>query len=423
MIFAYLTPKKTAKQLAYRSRHLALTSSEQVKCRKLKKIIKTLIVKSENDQSNEDIDYLLKLFVAKYISLAYSYEIPSVSKRYNRNRTINSFTNSECYINFRFRSAELKRLYPLLKFGEQCILENGINMPGEELFLRGLYELCSGENQEHIAANIFGSEHTRQGRAFKYFIHHMYNNFAKLVKDNLTWWFRNNFAALSAAAIGGKMNMGGDSFNLVAVFIDCNCLPTEVIGGGPADNGANAMRWDENIQRAFYNGWKSIHGLKHQTINDAFGICPDMEGPTSLRRNDLTLLRLSRIVDRFQEEQQGNILQYIMMGDSAYKKKSHITSYHRADELIEDFKAWNNAMKKVRISIEWDYGYTASLFKYVTNKRKLQVLNGDTVSKIYTVATVFRNIHAGFYGCQTSNYFSVCLPDNYVEKYLTQTDF
>ena len=55
------------------------------------------------------------------------------------------------------------------------------------------------------------------------------------------------------------------------------------------------------------------------------------------------------------------------MGDSAYKKKSHITSYHRADELIEDFKAWNNAMKKVRISIEWDYGYTASLFKYVTN--------------------------------------------------------
>jgi hypothetical protein len=31
-------------------------------------------------------------------------------------------------------------------------------------------------------------------------------------------------------------------------------------------------------------------------------------------------LRLSRIVDRFKEEQQGNILQYIMMGDSAYRK-------------------------------------------------------------------------------------------------------
>ena len=100
-----------------------------------------------------------------------------------------------------------------------------------------------------------------------------------------------------------------------------------------------------------------------------------------------------------------------------------MTSYHRSDELIEDFKIWNNAMKKVRISIEWDYGYTASLFKYVTNKRKLQVLKGGIVSKIYTVATIFRNIHAGFYGCQTSNYFNVCLPDDYVERYLTKTDF
>ena len=47
---------------------------------------------------------------------------------------------------------------------------------------------------------------------------------------------------------------------------------------------------------------------------------------------------------------------------------SDITSDHRADELIEDYKAWSNAKKKVRISSEWDYGYTASLFKYVTHK-------------------------------------------------------
>ena len=80
-------------------------------------------------------------------------------------------------------------------------------------------------------------------------------------------------------------------------------------------------------------------------------------------------------------------------------------------------------MKKVRISIEWDYGHCASLFKYVTNKRKLKVLKGEIISKVYTVATIFRNIHAGFYGCQTSNYFNVALPENYVEKYLSQTDF
>ena len=115
---------------------------------------------------------------------------------------------------------------------------------------------------------------------------------------------------------------------------------------------------------------------------------------------------------------------YIIFGDSAYKKDSHITSYHKAAELIPGFKAWNRAMKKVRISIEWDYGHTASLFKYVSSLSKLKLLkSSEMVSKVYTVATILRNIHTGFYGSQTSNYFNVTLPVDYVEHYLSQTDF
>jgi hypothetical protein len=45
-----------------------------------------------------------------------------------------------------------------------------------------------------------------------------------------------------------------------------------VVGSGPAEDGANAARFDESVQRAFYNGWKSIYGLKHQTIDYAHGI-------------------------------------------------------------------------------------------------------------------------------------------------------
>ena len=48
-------------------------------------------------------------------------------------------------------------------------------------------------------------------------------------------------------------------------FIDCKCSPTSVVGGGPAEDGVNAARWDVDVNRAFYNGWKSVHGLKHQT--------------------------------------------------------------------------------------------------------------------------------------------------------------
>ena len=51
-----------------------------------------------------------------------------------------------------------------------------------------------------------------------------------------------------------------------------------------------------------YNGWKSIHGLKHQTVDIAHGLTIDLHGPMSLRRNDLTLLRESDIVNRLREQ-------------------------------------------------------------------------------------------------------------------------
>ena len=50
-------------------------------------------------------------------------------------------------------------------------------------------------------------------------------------------------------------------------FIDCNCLETDRPGGRPSEAGANSSRWDSDIQRTFYNGWKSIHGLIFQTVN------------------------------------------------------------------------------------------------------------------------------------------------------------
>ena len=108
-------------------------------------------------------------------------------------------------------------------------------------------------------------------------------------------------------------------------------------------------------------------------------------------------------------------------GDSAYKRRSHTTSYYA--ELEERLAKWNRRMKRVRISIEWNYGTTAAMFKYVCQKRKLKVLQSSNVSKVYTVATILRNLHIGLYGCQTSNYFDLDIPDNFIEKYLLQEDF
>lgn len=408
--------RKVARKLSYRSRHLSMSSNDQVMCRKLKEVILYLcLLKKYKPPLTEQQDKVLKLFGAYYLSIIVDPGGHYISCPKSRDRNINSFTETECRINFRFTKEHLNILIKLLRFPDMIKLDNGIIMAGEEVFIRGLYEFVSGDNQEQISANVFGREFSAQSRAFKYFINHIYSTFEHLVHDNLDWWYRNGFFASSAGAIGQKINIPSDIKNLVAHFIDCNCLPTSVVGGGPAEEGANAIRWNELIQRSFYNGWKSIHGLKHQTIDNAFGMTVDMAGPTTLRRNDNSVLRMSNINTRMADIQVDEPLesQYIIMGDSAYNKQSHITSYHKAVDLIPEYRRQCNlAMKRVRISIEWNYGYTASLFTYVGKSRKLKVLKSDLVSKIYTVAILLRNIYVCLNGCQTSNYFNAKLPTN-----------
>ena len=268
-----------------------------------------------------------------------------------------------------------------------------------------------------------------QSRAFKWFINHIYINFHHLVHDNLAWWFKNNFFAESAAAIQQKMEEYGCTMNFqnrVALFIDCNCLETDRVGGGPTEDGANASRWDPLIERAFYNGWKSNNGLKHQTVDIAHGFTVDMCGPASLRRNDLVLLRDSAINDRISLLQEKAPEQFIIFGDTAYKRRSHITSYviqNNDQDLQAFFVSWNRCMKEVRISIEWNYGCTVSLFKYLVTNQKLKVFESSTVSRIYTVATILRNCHIALYGCQSTNYYDISIPTDMLERYITQTDF
>ena len=126
-------------------------------------------------------------------------------------------------------------------------------MRGEEVFLRGLYELSGGENQLKISSFVFGRDGTAQSGAFKYFINHIYDKFHHLVTNNLLWWYRNGFFESSVNAIADKLGLE-ENQSMIAFFIDCNCLETNRCGGGPATNGANALRWDPNIQASFYNG-------------------------------------------------------------------------------------------------------------------------------------------------------------------------
>jgi len=111
---------------------------------------------------------------------------------------------------------------------------------------------------------------------------------------------------------------------------------------------------------------------------------------------------------------------FCIFGDSAYKVDTNLRSYIVNPDHEQAKSQWNGAMKRVRISIEWNYMSTATMFRYVGEKTKLQVLASSTVTEVYTVATILRNFHVILYGNQTSNYFNWEFTSNFLEDYVNQ---
>ena len=86
-------------------------------------------------------------------------------------------------------------------------------MTGEEIMLRGLYELVSGDDQCVIANEILGRDQPAQSRAFSFFINHVYLHFQDILTDNLEWWFQNGLFMQSMLAIKEKFENASKHFN------------------------------------------------------------------------------------------------------------------------------------------------------------------------------------------------------------------
>lgn len=374
--------KVPKRNLNVHKRHLASTPDDRVYTKRLVRQfgdIATLLGNNTLDSSSTARLFDLGvLTLTEICRINIADEESSVTSTEDFERSIESFNDSECVSFFRFQKADLFRLKRALQFLEVVHLSNRSTMSGEEVFLRGLFELVSGSDQIEIATFVFGRDQSQQSRAFSWFINHLYNNFSDLLTDNLDWWYTEGYLQRSMEAIRNKFN--GNQFDNICAFIDCNCWQTCRPGGGPRQGGADAERWSPQVQRAFYNGWKSTHGLKHQTVDCAYGMTVHLYGPHSLRRNDLYLLSHSEVNEKFTILQEHSPVQLKIYGDTIYPTLSHVRSangkFGTAEEKVQDAN-----FAKVRISIEWNYGATGLLFGYLTKFSKLKLLGGPLLQK------------------------------------------
>jgi hypothetical protein len=323
------------------------------------------------------------------------------------NRTIDSFHEEEAYHLFRFKKQDLKRLMTALKIPSIVKTEGRHKFTGEEVFLFSLMRLCTLTTLDEMAKNYFGREYSVWSKAFNWFLRHLFTTFKDLMCDNLKFW--EPYFKGCAAAIQEKLASFGLVFlGILGVcgFIDDHCFATSRPFGKKLT--AAQYRLAKLVQEAFYNGWKSIHGLKWQTFDLPNGMTADMWGPRSLRRNDLQLLSWSKLNERMGDCLEFSDILYLIYGDSIFPQLRYIRSSHKGDRLSDRLKFENKIMKKVRVSIEWHYGHLAILFPFIDYKRNVKILQ-QPCEMIYFAASLLRNCHCALYGNQTSRYFS-CNP-------------
>ena len=125
--------RQNAKHLSFRKRHISLSSIEQVRIKRLKKIIQAVmckIYKTEDPLEREDLNHMLDAVVMKYLSIKVV-EDDGMEQCGRYNRTIESFSPSDCKICFLNLRRKIYSDY-FIFFNFQILVDLIINLSCQE---------------------------------------------------------------------------------------------------------------------------------------------------------------------------------------------------------------------------------------------------------------------------------------------------
>jgi hypothetical protein len=166
-------------------------------------------------------------------------------------------------------------------------MDNGSLFGTEEIMLIYLHRMVFPRRYWDMT-KIYGRDWTALSRAFNWFNKYLRTRFGYLLTDALPYW-KSEFEYCSEQvrkkveekSEGGIIIPAGTY--RICLFYDDTMVRTCRPGGGPAEEGENATRWNTLIQGAFYSGYKKCHGIKYQSLELPNGMCADLFGPCSFR--------------------------------------------------------------------------------------------------------------------------------------------
>lgn len=200
-----------------------------------------------------------------------------------------------------------------------------------------------------------------------------------------------------------------------AVFMKNSCMEHTVgfIDGtviGVARPGGSYM-----MQLVLYNGHKRKHAIKFQAVTTPDGLCIHLHGPEVGRRHDMYLYAASGVNENFEEIMDIDGKKYHIFGDSGYSWRVFLEVPYSGANVTVAQRAFNHAMSKVRITVEWFFMEVKRLWGLTDAKRKMRV--GEMpAGLIYRAAVVLTNLRNCVSPNIISQYFE-CAPPT-IEEYI-----
>ena len=366
----------------------------------------------ENPGAARRIWRMVKMCVRKLVSVL---TIPEhIRVRYHGERLrIDSESIQEAMIGvtYRFKNREqLHELYTCLEIPEWFrVPDGGHKIHGEELLLIAL-ERCANGTRLIDLQQKYHIHHAVISKALHVFASWMQNNWGYLIHDNTEFWAP--YLEASCNAIMRKiseqydvdvegMDDLGRGFR-IALFIDCMIIASDRTGGGPMTPGRFAERFPLLVQESFYSGWARVHGIKKQGMGMTNGMAFNVSKGYSCRRHDMHLLGDTDMNSKLEEA-----TEYMCFGDSPYPHMTRITSRNN----VEEFEDINRALNGCRISIEWMFRDIAVLWKFVTTKDILKLLDGFiNCDNLIDLCFTFSNAHNCMNGNEIAQWFGLLPP-------------
>ena len=333
-----------------------------------------------------------------------------------KNLRINDLSDPEAHRLTRFYAGQLRQLYRRFGFSRWARNQNNNNgderlkfytghtnqnniqccyrIHPEEAFLFMMMKIATGLDNQYLVDNHFGGDYARWSYIYRGTLKYIDTRYTNIIGHQVLARYVNQFphfhATIQEFCRRGRWRQELNSdwtwipgLELLPLdiigFIDNSIDRISVPHSGPCADGIGAARKEDydEMQRAFYTGYKKYHALKYETILMPNGLST-LFGPVSGRHSDLGVLVMSQVNTFLTNLQNGlfNVAEgpvfYSVLGDSAYRAGGWrcIQSYYRAlngAELQQELRDVNYFLKAARMTIEKSYGMVSGLFHVCTN--------------------------------------------------------